>query len=128
MKSILVNNLVFVFITMTFFLYIGRKAGWTLSKVLLYPAPFAVSVVLDIFWGTVVAIVVLSLIKWLNPGTVTKVIFGYGAGLYVSIPNFGLFNESTIPDEVLLKHTLAKLLPMISYIGFLAAFHYKVLR
>jgi hypothetical protein len=35
-----------------------------------------------------------------------KIIFGYLRGAYISIPNFGLVNESTIPEHRIYHHRL----------------------
>lgn len=50
-----------------------------------------------------------------NPGLFLK-IFGYGGGAYISIPNYGLLNESTIPESGLPRHVTIKAVPFVVFI------------
>lgn len=104
------------------FLFMGRKIGWGVSKLLLYKSPAYFSVGACLFWGLMTAFAVEGLIMWLHPGPVLKWIFGYLLGCYVSIPNLGLLQESSIPTHAQNRHTLISLLPMFTYILFTALF------
>jgi hypothetical protein len=50
-----------------------------------------------------------------HPGLLLK-IFGYGAVLYISIPNYGLLDESTLPEKELSRHVLIKAVPFFACI------------
>jgi hypothetical protein len=39
------------------------------------------------------------LIGWLHPNVVIKWIMGFALAAYVAIPNYGLLQESSIPDD-----------------------------
>ena len=105
----------FVFCSLVFS-YIGRKIGWALSKLLMYKSPVYFCVGLCLLWGTLVAVAIQALIVWRDPGTILKWIFGYLLGCYVAIPNFGLFQEPTIPREIRGRHLLISCLPEVTYI------------
>ena len=103
-------------------MYPGRRLGWMLSRAILYSAPSAVVVVACIIWGALVAYLIHLLIGWQHPHWILKFIFGFALGAYVSIPNYGLVAESTIPPEAIKRHNLISLLPMwvfiLSSVGF----------
>ena len=80
-------------------MYILRKVGWNLSKNVMYNTSNLKVITLCILWGVFVAFLLHSLIRWQNPNVWIKAIIGFGFGLYVSIPNFGLFNYSTIHND-----------------------------
>ena len=98
------------------FLYSGRKVGWALSKGFFYPAPAMLAFAGLIIWGVMVGWVTSSLIVWQHPSVILKWVLGFALGAYVAIPNFGLFQESTIPDEVQARHALVSSVPLLSYI------------
>jgi hypothetical protein len=98
------------------FMSIGRKVGWGLSKAILYRVPMAPSILFAAGWGIAVGIGTSSLIGWLHPGTVLKWILGFALGAYVSIPNYGLFAESTIPDSEGIQHLMISNLPLAAYV------------
>jgi hypothetical protein len=103
-------------------MYVGRKLGWFLSRAVLYSASMAVVVISCIVWGSLVAYGIHSLIVWQHPHWILKTIFGFALGAYVSIPNYGLVVESTIPDHAIRRHELISLLPLwifiLASIGF----------
>ena len=111
----------FVFIALVG-MYLGRRLGWMLSRTLLYSAPPAVVVVACLIWGALVAYLIHLLVGWQHPHWSLKIIFGFALGTYVSIPNYGLAAESTIPPEAIKRHKLISLLPMcvflLSSVGF----------
>ena len=65
-----------------------------------------------------------ALIVWLHPHWILKVFFGFALGAYVTIPNFGLVMESTIPDHAISRHELISHLPMWIYILASVGFAY----
>jgi hypothetical protein len=77
----------------------------------LYPAPIALSLVGTVIWAVVVGFSVSALIGRLHPGSILKWVLGFALGAYVSIPNFGLFNEATIPDSDQLRHLMISNVP-----------------
>ena len=93
-----------------------RKLGWALSRNFLYTANSVIVAITCIFWGIFVAFILHSLIRWQNPNIFIKLIIGYGFGSYVSIPNYGLVNESTIPDTGMPRHTMLYLMPLVVFI------------
>ena len=46
-----------------------------------------------------------------KPNIFFKIIFGFFEGLYLSSPNFGLLNESTIPWEAQKRHKIISYYP-----------------
>ena len=105
------------FFTALAFMYFGRRLGWTLSKTMLYTIPIGGSVVLCIVWGVAIAAAIRGLINWQQPGTVLRWWMGYALGGYVSIPNFGLINEGSIPPHAQTRHALISNLPSLVYIA-----------
>ncbi len=105
----------FFFMTLIF-MYIGRKLGWTLSRTVLYTAPPVVSGVASAIWGVGVAFLMFCLIRWQEPNIVLKIIMGYALGWYVAIPNFGLLQESSIPEEAKPRHLMISTWPIVAYL------------
>jgi len=103
-------------------MYIGRKLGWFLSKNLLYAAPLGVTLAACVAWGTLAAFGIYSLIQWQHPNIVNRIIMGYALGSYVSCPNYGLLDESTVPREVMQRHVLVKIVPLVVYVLSSVAF------
>jgi hypothetical protein len=99
------------------FMYVGRKLGWALSKRLLYTAGTGLVVVATIIWCALVALVIHGLIIEERPHWVLKIIFGFGLGAYVAVPNFGLIMESSIPEHAVPRHTLISTLPLWIFIA-----------
>lgn len=108
--------MVFFFVAMIF-LYIGRKVGWALSRGVLYTASLPTLVLLCVVWGGAVALVVRFGIDAQQPQVVLRWIMGYALGAYVAIPNYGLVDKSTIPDEALVQDTLMTMVPLLTYIA-----------
>ncbi len=117
--------MVFVILTLGC-LYCGRRVGWGLSKHFLYSVSEITAVIACIIWGGLVAILVHGLIVWLHPQWILKWIFGFALGGYVSIPNYGLFAESTIPDHEMLKHNLIFTVPFAAFVIFSVVFAYLI--
>ena len=99
------------------FMYLGRKIGWLISRAILYRSPTIIAILVCIAWGLAIALVIQELIRLLQPVLLLKAIMGYGLGLYLAIPNFGLVNESTIPPNARPRHTLISGFPAIVYIA-----------
>ena len=109
------HSVAVVILVMTVGLLVGRHAGWLYSKVFLYPLPTALSAVLCVGWGCLIAYLTRYLIEWQHVGIVAKVII-YGAAAYISIPNYGLFAEDTIPHDVEIKHQTINILPFPTFV------------
>jgi hypothetical protein len=95
-------------------MFIGRSLGWSLSKTMLYGGPLPVTVILCIAWGVLFAYGLHVLIRIFEPGIIA-LIFAYGAGGYVSIPNFGLFAKGSIPSMVQQRHFLIEVMPFSAF-------------
>jgi hypothetical protein len=110
------HNIEFFFASLVF-MVVGRKLGWGLSKLIFYPAPAVISFIILIGWGAAVAGSMDVFIGWLHPNVVLKWILGFGLAAYVAIPNYGLFQEHTIPDDKLVRHTLIYWVPLSVYVA-----------
>jgi len=88
-----------------------------MSRAVLYSCRTTGAVLLTAMWGVLVAYTVRFLIAWLQPGNVERWLLGYALGAYISIPNFGLFQEDTIPLQNVDRHRLVSQLPWLVYIG-----------
>jgi len=113
------------FIGCFFSTWIGRKIGWGLSRSLLYTSNWVICVTLCLLWGISVAYALRLFILATQPDWPLKV-FGYGAGAYISIPNFGLLDENTVPPSGMSRHVFIKGIPMLLYIGASVAFAFTV--
>ena len=107
--------MVFFFIALVF-MYVGRKIGWTLSKSVLYTASPVTTGIVSAIWGMGVAVTMVCLIRWLEPNIVLKIIMGYALGWYVAIPNFGLLQEGSIPEEAKPRHLMISTWPGVAYL------------
>jgi hypothetical protein len=67
-------------------------------------------------WGVAVGVSMSALIGWLHPGTVLKWVLGFALGAYVSIPNYGLVVESTIPDYARPRHVMISNVPLLTFV------------
>jgi len=110
------------FLIMLCVLYVGRKLGWSLSKNVLYSAPIVVVFSLCLLWGAGLAFGIHSLIRWLSPNIVLRILMGFGVGAYVSKPNYGLVAESTIHGDAMPRHVLISNLPLVAFIAASIAF------
>jgi hypothetical protein len=110
------NNIAFFFASLVF-MVVGRKLGWTLSKAILYPAPAVVSFIGMVIWGIVVGYGMSGLIGWLHPNVILRWILGFALAAYVAIPNYGLFQPSTIPDYQQVRHTMISWVPLVAYVA-----------
>jgi hypothetical protein len=107
--------MVFVIVTVVCS-YFGRRLGWALSRHFLCFAPVISVIVASIIWGGLVALLMHGLIVWQHPHWILKWIFGFAQGAYVSVPNFGLIAESTIPEHAMPKHELISIVPLVAFI------------
>jgi hypothetical protein len=88
-----------------------------LSKLIFYPAPAVISFINLIGWGVVVAVGIDVVIAWLHPNVVIKWIMGFALADYVAIPNYGLLQESSIPDDKQMRHMMISWVSLIVYVG-----------
>jgi hypothetical protein len=109
------NNIAFVFVSFVFMM-VGRKIGWSLSKLIFYPAPAVISFINLIGSGVAVAWGMSVLIGWLHPIVTIKWILGFALAAYVAIPNYGLLQESSIPDEKQMRHAMITWTSLIVYV------------
>ena len=70
--------------------------------------------ILGIVWGILVAGAFRLLIGWQDPNLILKIIMGYWAGAYVSIPNYGLFAGGSGPDER--QDAIFSVVPFVVYV------------
>jgi hypothetical protein len=110
------KSIEFIFISLIF-MVIGRKLGWWLSKLIFYPAPAIISFINLIGWGAAVAWGMDVLIGWLHPNVVLKWILGFGLAAYVAVPNYGLLQESSIPDDKQMRHAMISWVSLIVYVS-----------
>lgn len=110
------HTMTFLFISIVV-LYLGRKIGWLISKKILYRTAEPLGGILSIIWGGGVAFVIRHLIDWQHPNLVVKIIMGYMLGAYVSVLNFGLLDESTVPSATIPKHKALSVLPLLAYVA-----------
>jgi hypothetical protein len=107
--------MVFFFIAIIF-MYVGRKVGWSLSRTVLYTSSSATAGIVSAIWGIAVAILMFSLIRWQEPNIILKIIMGYALGWYVAIPNFGLLQKGSIPEEAKPRHLMISTWPAVAYL------------
>ena len=87
-----------------------RKIGWMLSS-RLYKVNNVICIITLTIWGVGVAFIVGAIDWKLKPNIFLKIVFGFFEGLYLSCPNFGMLNESTIPWEAQSRHKLISYYP-----------------
>jgi hypothetical protein len=56
------------------------------------------------------------LINAYHPGLLAR-IFSFGATAYTAIPNYGLFQDSTIPNSAQVRHFILSQIPLLSFIA-----------
>jgi hypothetical protein len=95
-------------------MFVGRKIGWSFSKAVLYTAPMPLTFALCLGWAGLLSFGLHGLIRAFEPGLIAT-IFAYGAAAYVSIPNYGLFVESSIPVAVQERHSVITMLPFAAF-------------
>jgi len=107
-----------IFALMAFgFMLLGRKLGWFLCKNIFYPSSKSTVIILSIFGGVLIAISIRLLLDWQQPGAVLRWVMGYALGTYVAIPNYGLLDAATVPDDVMPKHKIISNVPPVIYIA-----------
>ena len=115
------NNIIYVIVSFIL-MYVLRKTGWYFSKKIYVKFSYFLTVIFCIVWGYATALIVGFLIFKYDPNIVVKIIFGYAMGAYMSIPNFGLLSESSVPLEAQKKHKTLSSLPLIIYIVVLVIY------
>jgi hypothetical protein len=106
------------------FMYLGRRFGWWLSRASLYGDPMPVIVVECFIWAGLVAYVTHVLIIWHRPHWILRWVFGFGAGSYVSVPNFGLIRTDSMPDHAMSRHELISILPIWVFLAASVGFSF----
>lgn len=81
----------------------------------LYYTNSVLCIMLLTVWGGGIGFLVGTLDRNFNPHIVLKIIFGFFGGLYLSSPNFGKFNESTIPWDAQKRHKLIAHYPQVIF-------------
>jgi hypothetical protein len=81
-----------------------------------YSAPAVLSFVGVVIWGFVIGWSMSSLIGWQHPNVILKWVLGFALAAYVAVPNYGLFQESSIPDSDQPRHTMISFVPLIAYV------------
>ena len=97
-----------------FLLWPARRIGWLLSS-FLYHADLVLCIILLTIWGGGIGFLVGALDWNLKPHIFFKIIFGFFGGLYLSSPNFGMFNEATIPWDAQRRHKLIAHYPQLLF-------------
>ncbi|TAJ91712.1 hypothetical protein EPO44_14480 [bacterium] len=95
-------------------LVFGRYFGWWMCRKFLYSSGWTVCVIVCVIWGVGLAYGTRLFILDNNPNLWMK-IWAYGTGMYISIPNYGLFDESTVADDALSRHVFIKGVPWILF-------------
>src|SRR5579862_3275045 len=109
------SSIIFLLLVLGPLLPLLRRFGWLVSRNIMYVGPFGPVLVSCVIWGGSIALLVKAAIASFHPGLLLKII-GFGAGAYVSIPNYGLFREDSIPSEMEWRHTLISYLPLGTFI------------
>jgi hypothetical protein len=107
-----------------------RKIGWIFSP-FLYKVNIVLCIIILTTWGLSVGLIVGALDWKLQPNIVLKILFGFLEGLYLSSPNFGLLNESTIPLEAEKRHKIISHYPQVVFtviVLFLFYTNYEMLK
>jgi len=117
--------MLFVVISLVGFVIVARRLGWSLSKDLLASAfPLILVPILSVIWGCLITVAVRVLIDWQEPNAIIKWVFGFGAGAYAAIPNYGLLSTNlvriTVPQNpherlLLLRDSMIE---TVSFIGY----------
>jgi hypothetical protein len=102
-----------------------RKLGWALSRGILYTTAWPLCLFLLVAWGVGIAYGYRHVVLWLQLGWILKIV-GYAIALYVSIPNYGLIAEGTVPGQAELRHMAVSQLSMLVFILCSAVFAFTL--
>ena len=97
-------------------IWVGRRTGWALRRAVLYKSNWTVCVLLSCAWAIGTAYCLRFLLLETHPGLLLK-IFGYGAWAYVSIPNYGLIQDSTVAPKEMPRHLFLKVVPLFAFVA-----------
>ena len=108
-------------------MFFGRKISWALCRGFLYTTNLVVCALACLAWALGLAYGLRSLIVTMHPGWLLKIL-AFGVATYISIPNYGLLSESTIPNEGLPRHVFIKSVPFFAFIAASVVFAFTVRR
>ncbi len=74
------------------------------------------SLILAMLWSFLISFLTYKLIHWQEPNILLKLIFGYGFGLYLSLPNFGLYNMNTLPPKEVKRTALIYVVSSLTFV------------
>jgi hypothetical protein len=95
------------------FMFVGRYAGWAISRNLLFRMPLVGVAAGCLVWGFLVAFGMSLLIRVFQPGEIVRWIMGYALGCYVAIPHFGLLAA----DSDWKHNNLATVVPFLAFVA-----------
>jgi len=92
-----------------------NRIGWGVSRIVLYPGPWVICIPLLVLWGIAIAWGFRHLVLWAHPGWILGFVL-FGMAAYVSVPNYGLFAEGTIPEYVRPRHITISNLALLVFL------------
>ena len=92
---------------------LGRRLGWGMTKITVF-SPVSLFIVTGIIWGILVAACFRLLIGWQDPNLILRIVMGYGAGTYTSIPNYGLWENGNGPNTN--QDTIFSTVPFFTFV------------
>jgi len=95
-------------------MFIGRKVGWALSEAMLYDGPLPLTISFCVAWGMLFGFGLHVLILEFQPSLIALV-FGYGAGCYACVPNFGLFASGSVPSMMKDCRSMVEEVPWLAF-------------
>ena len=106
-------------------MFFGRKVAWTLCRSLLYTSPWVVCGAVCVGWAVGISYGLRLLIVNMHPGWLLMIV-AFAVATYIAIPNYGLLNESTVPDEGLPRHVFIKSVPLFAFIASSVTFAFTI--
>lgn len=109
------SNIIYIVVSILV-MYVFRRGGWFFSKKFYIKFTYFHTIAFCLFWGFITAVAISYLIYEFDPNILVKIIFGFLMGCYIAIPNYKLFDESSIPAKALKKHKALSIIPLLIYI------------